>query len=141
MLVEDHTNYAPGCSGLAAQVDRRSLIQRLAALNAGDIELAVLLYRPATLHERPRVTQIRREAAQQGQVSTQITYFKKPGRCAIPGKRASAMALDGIAAFRARFDHNLAISAEVEAERQRVELELKRVPQEQVAEQVREWHR
>lgn len=169
MLVEDHTNNALEYAGLAAQVDRRSLVnQRQAALNAGDIELAEHLNRPATLHEGPRVTQIRREAARQGrmplgaldraaandqsrqlvadraelgQVSAQIIDFEKAWQVRDAREKAEAMVLDGMAAFRARFDHSLAISAEVEAERQRVELELKRVAQEQEAERVREWHR
>jgi GTP cyclohydrolase III len=69
-------------------------------------------------------------------------------RCAIlqtsdlaDDQKQEAMALDGMAAFRARFDHSLAISAGVEAERQRIEQEIKRVAQEQEVERVRELHR
>lgn len=66
-MVEARTNHALECAGLEARVDRRTLEQqRIAALAAGDQERAAGLDRRPTLHEGPRVTQIRREAARQG---------------------------------------------------------------------------
>lgn len=63
-MVESYTNLALEQAGVESRVDRRSLdVQRNAALSAGDAERAAELDRPATQHEGPRVTQIRREAA------------------------------------------------------------------------------
>ncbi|CAI8932018.1 MobA/MobL family protein [Pseudomonas sp. IT-P4] len=61
-MVERCTNTALTAAGHDVRVDRRSLVeQRKAALSAGDQVLAHLLDRAPTLHEGPRVTQIRRE--------------------------------------------------------------------------------
>ena len=66
-MIEVRTNQALERAGSDARVDRRSLVeQRAAALDAGDTERAAQLDRPATIHEGPRVTQIRREAARAG---------------------------------------------------------------------------
>ena len=66
-MIEDQTNRALERAGVESRVDRRSLIlQHRTALDAGDIERAALLDRPATAHEGPRVTQIRREAVRAG---------------------------------------------------------------------------
>ena len=63
-MVEEKTNAALEAAGIDSRVDCRSLKdQRLAALEAGDQELANSLNRLPTIHEGPRVTQIRREAA------------------------------------------------------------------------------
>lgn len=166
-LVENHTNVALEYAGVESRVDRRSLVdQHQAALTAGDHERAEQLDRPATLHEGPRVTQIRREAARQGrmplgaldraaandhsrqlvadrtelvQVSAQIIDFEKARQAREARQKVEAMALDGMAAFRARFDNNLAVKAGIEAERQRMEQEVRRVAQEQAAERMLEW--
>ncbi len=62
-MVEEKTNAALEAAGINSRVDCRSLTdQREAALAAGDLELADKLDRLPTIHEGPRVTQIRREA-------------------------------------------------------------------------------
>lgn len=62
-MVEEKTNAALKAAGINSRVDCRSLSdQREAALAAGDLELADKLNRLPTIHEGPRVTQIRREA-------------------------------------------------------------------------------
>lgn len=62
-LVEVRTNRALELAGCSERVDRRSLThQHAVAIEAGDHERANELDRPATQHEGPRVTQIRREA-------------------------------------------------------------------------------
>jgi len=66
-MIESRTNHALEQAGSESRVDRRSLAeQQRAALAAGDHDRAADLDRPATLHEGPRVTQIRREAARAG---------------------------------------------------------------------------
>jgi len=66
-MIESRTNHALEQAGCDSRVDRRSLAeQHRAALVAGDHPRAADLDRPATLHEGPRVTQIRREAARAG---------------------------------------------------------------------------
>lgn len=61
-MVEVLTNQALEQAGRPERVDRRSLVdQRAAALAAGDLERAAELDRLPTIHEGPRVTQIRRE--------------------------------------------------------------------------------
>lgn len=61
-MVEALTNQALEQAGRPERVDRRSLAgQRAAALAAGDLERAAELDREPTIHEGPRVTQIRRE--------------------------------------------------------------------------------
>ena len=66
-MIEVRTNQALVRAGSAERVDRRSLVeQRAAALDAGETDRAAELDRPATIHEGPRVTQIRREAARAG---------------------------------------------------------------------------
>lgn len=145
ILVEDQTNNALDYAGLNCSVDRRSLVdQYQAALVAGDQDRAALLDRPATQHEGPRVTQIRREAARAGraplgalgraaanddsrqlvadrlalrQVSAQVISIEQ-ARAA--RAQRETMALDGMAAFRARFDHSQAIEAGIKAERKRL---------------------
>lgn len=63
-MVEEQTNRALAEAGIDSRVDCRSLKnQHKAALEAGDQELANQLDRLPTIHEGPRVTQIRREAA------------------------------------------------------------------------------
>lgn len=66
-MIEAQTNRSLERAGAEGRVDRRSLVeQRAAALDAGDIDRAAHLDRPATIHEGPRVTQIRRESARAG---------------------------------------------------------------------------
>nr|BDG62563.1 hypothetical protein PSTH1771_28355 [Pseudomonas syringae pv. theae] len=66
-MIEVRTNHALERAGIDSRVDRRSLkAQHLAALAAGDEVRAVQLNRPATVHEGPRVTQIRRESVRAG---------------------------------------------------------------------------
>lgn len=66
-MIETRTNHALERAGSESRVDRRSLAeQQRAALIAGDAVRAAQLDRPATVHEGPRVTQIRREAARAG---------------------------------------------------------------------------
>lgn len=63
-MVERCTNKALADAGHDVRVDHRSLAdQRTAALEAGDQALAHVLDRAPTVHEGPRVTQIRRECA------------------------------------------------------------------------------
>ena len=65
-MVEDKTNQALEAANIDARVDCRSLKdQRQAALDAGDQDLANQLDRLPTIHEGPRVTQIRREMARE----------------------------------------------------------------------------
>jgi len=154
-MIEARTNYALEHAGLDVRVDRRSLIeQREAALSAGDLERADALDRPATIHEGPKVTQIRREAARAGRaplgaldraaandqgrelvadrkalrgVSAQIIDFEK-ARAA--RDLAAGTAADGMAAFKARFQQNQMHNARIEAERERMVNEVRRVAQE-----------
>lgn len=66
-MVEVLTNQALEQAGRPERVDRRSLAgQRAAALAAGDLERAAELDREPTIHEGPRVTQIRRECGREG---------------------------------------------------------------------------
>lgn len=66
-MVEARTNHALERAGSEARVDRRSLEQqRAAALEVGDQERAADLDRLPTIHEGPRVTQIRRECERKG---------------------------------------------------------------------------
>ena len=66
-MIEDKTNQALEAANIDSRVDCRSLKdQRQAALNSGDQELANQLDRHPTIHEGPRVTQIRREADKHG---------------------------------------------------------------------------
>lgn len=144
-MVEDQTNNLLDYVGLSCSVDRRSLAdQHLAAICAGDYERAEELNRPATIHEGPRVTQIRREAARHGrmplgalnraaandesrqlvenrralaQVTAQVIDLEKARAARALGQ---SMAQDGMAAFRARFDQKQAIEAGIEAERKRL---------------------
>lgn len=66
-MVESKTNRALEAAGLESRVDRRSLKdQRAAALEVGDLVKAQELDRAPQVHEGPRVTNIRREAAREG---------------------------------------------------------------------------
>lgn len=160
-MIEQQTNHALERAGSAERVDRRSLVeQRAAALTAGDMDRAALLDRPATVHEGPRVTQIRREAARAGraplgaldraaandqthqrvadraelrQVSAQILDFEKALVLRDEQARVAGMASEGMAAVRARFQHQQAINARIEAERERMAKELHRVALERAA--------
>lgn len=157
-MIEARTNHALERAGLDVRVDRRSLIeQREAALSAGDLERADALDRPATIHEGPRVTQIRREAARAGraplgaldraaandqgrelvtdrkalrEVSAQIIDFEK-ARAA--RDLAAGTAAGGMDAFRARFQQNQEQNARADAERERMASEMLRVAQERAA--------
>jgi hypothetical protein len=63
-MVERCTNKALADAGYNVRVDHRSLAdQRTVALEAGNPALAHVLDRAPTVHEGPRVTQIRRECA------------------------------------------------------------------------------
>lgn len=156
-LVETRTNRALEQAGHSERVDRRSLThQRAAAIEAGDHDRASELDRPATQHEGPRVTQIRREAAkaQRGplgaldraaanderrqlgadraelrQVSAQIFDFQAERE----RRQLEVGAVDGMAAFRARFQQSQEQQAAVTAERTRLLAEIERQRQQQAA--------
>lgn len=160
-MIEDRTNQSLERAGVEARVDRRSLIeQRAAALDAGDMDRAEELDRPATLHEGPRVTQIRRESARKGRaplgaldraaandhtrelvidraelgmVSAQIFNFEKARAERVAREQVAKTAADGMAAFKARFQQNQDINARIDAERERMANELHRVALERAA--------
>ena len=160
-MIEGRTNQSLERAGLEARVDRRSLIeQRAAALDAGDMDRAAELDRPATLHEGPRVTQIRRESARKGRaplgaldraaandhtrelvtnraelgmVSAQIFNFEKARAERVAREQAAKTAADGMAAFKARFQQNQDFNARIDAERERMANELHRVALERAA--------
>lgn len=162
-MIEDHTNHSLEHAGVEVRVDRRSLVeQRLAALDAGDTDRAAQLDRPAMVHEGPKVTQIRRESARAGRaplgaldraaandhsrqlvadraelgsVSAQILDFEKARAMRNAREKLANTAVDGIAAFKARFQQNQDLNARIEAERERERMayELQRVSQERFA--------
>ena len=160
-MIEGRTNQSLERAGLEARVDRRSLIeQRAAALDAGDMDRAAELDRPATLHEGPRVTQIRRESARKGRaplgaldraaandhtrelvtnraelgmVSAQIFNFEKARAERAAREQVAKTAADGMAAFKARFQQNQDFNARIDAERERMANELHRVALERAA--------
>lgn len=160
-MIEGRTNQSLERAGLEVRVDRRSLIeQRAAALDAGDMDRAAELDRPATLHEGPRVTQIRRESARKGRaplgaldraaandhtrelvtnraelgmVSAQIFNFEKARAERVAREQAAKTAADGMAAFKARFQQNQVFNARIDAERERMANELHRVALERAA--------
>ena len=160
-MIEDRTNQSLERAGVEARVDRRSLIeQRAAALDACDMDRAAELDRPATLHEGPRVTQIRRESARKGRaplgaldraaandhtrelvidradlgmVSAQIFNFEKARAERVAREQVAKTAADGMAAFKARFQQNQDINASIDAERERMANELHRVALERAA--------
>lgn len=66
-MVADVTNMHLEAAGLDIRVDHRSKADQLVeALANGDLERARKLEKPSQIHEGPRVTQIRREAAREG---------------------------------------------------------------------------
>lgn len=160
-MIEDQTNYSLERAGIEARVDRRSLIeQRAAALDAGDMDQAAALDRPATIHEGPRVTQIRRESARKGRaplgaldraaandhtrelmtdraelgmVSAHIFNFEKARAERLGREQVAKTAADGMAAFKARFQQNQDFNARIDAERERMANELHRVALERAA--------
>lgn len=160
-MIEGRINQSLERAGVEARVDRRSLIeQRAAALDAGDMDRAEELDRPATLHEGPRVTQIRRESARKGRaplgaldraaandhtrelladraelgmVSAQIFSFEKARAERAAREKVAKTAADGIAAFKARFQQNQDFNARIDAERERMANELHRVALERAA--------
>nr|WP_176704748.1 MobQ family relaxase [Pseudomonas sp.]AQZ19947.1 mobilization protein A [Pseudomonas sp.]QBM91776.1 mobilization protein A [Pseudomonas sp.] len=160
-MIEERTNSSLERAGVEARVDRRSLIeQRAAALDAGDMDRAAELDRPATLHEGPRVTQIRRESARKGRaplgaldraaandhtrelvadraelgmVSAQILDFEKALVLRDERARVAGIAFEGMAAVRARFQQQQELNARIQAERERMASELHRVAQEHAA--------
>jgi hypothetical protein len=157
-MIEAKTNHSLEHAGFENRVDRRSLpAQRAAALDAGDTDRAAMLDRPAMIHEGPKVTQIRREAARAGRaplgalhraaandqsrqlvadrveldtVSAQIIDFEKARVLRDAREKAVGTAADGMAAFKARFQQNQDLNARVEAERERMAKEVQRVAQE-----------
>ena len=160
-MIEGRTNQSLERAGLEARVDRRSLIeQRAAALDAGDMDRAAELDRPATLHEGPRVTQIRRESARKcraplgaldraaandhtrelvtnraelGMVSAQIFNFEKARAERAAREQLAKTAAEGMAAFNARFQQNQDFNARIDSERKRMANELHRVALERAA--------
>ena len=154
-MIEGRTNSSLERAGVEARVDRRSLIeQRAAALDACDMDRAAELDRPATIHEGPRVTQIRRECVRKGRaplgaldraaandharelvtdraefgaVSAQIIDFEKALVLRDERARVAGMASEGMAAVRARFQQQQDLNARIEAERERMANELHRV--------------
>jgi len=160
-MIEAQTNRSLERAGAEGRVDRRSLIeQRAAALNAGEMDRAAQLDRPATIHEGPKVTQIRRESARAGRaplgaldraaandqsrqlmadraqldtVSAQIIDFEKARALRDAREKMAETAADGMAAFKARFQQNQDFNARVDAERKRMASELLKVAQERAA--------
>jgi hypothetical protein len=160
-MIEAQTNRSLERAGAEGRVDRRSLVeQRAAALVAGDMDRAAQLDRPATIHEGPRVTQIRRESARAGRaplgaldraaandqsrqlvadraelgtVSAQIIDFEKARALRDAREKVAQTAADGMAAFKARFQQNQDFNARVDAERERMASELFKVAQERAA--------
>lgn len=160
-MIETQTNRSLERAGAEGRVDRRSLVeQRAAALDAGDMDLAAQLDRPATIHEGPRVTQIRRESARAGRaplgaldraaandqsrqlvadraelgtVSAQIIDFEKARALRDAREKVAETAVEGMAAFKARFQQNQDFNARVDAERERMANERHRVAQERAA--------
>ena len=154
-MIEGRTNSSLERAGVEARVDRRSLIeQRAAALDACDMDRAAELDRPATIHEGPRVTQIRRECVRKGRaplgaldraaandharelvidraefgaVSAQIIDFEKALVLRDERARVAGMASEGMAAVRARFQQQQDLNTRIEAEHERMANELHRV--------------
>lgn len=162
-MIEARTNHALERAGSEARVDRRSLVeQRAAALEAGDQERAAELDRLPTIHEGPRVTQIRRECereqraplapvtrlqvnndrrqlaadrAELGSVSAQIIDIEQARAERAAREQATGAASAGMEAFKARFQQSQDMAAKIEAERARLAAEAQRVAQERAAEQ------
>ncbi len=162
-MIEARTNHALERAGSEARVDRRSLVeQRAAALEAGDQERAAELDRLPTIHEGPRVTQIRRECereqraplapvtrlqvnndrrqlaadrAELGSVSAQIIDIEQARAERAARQQVAGAASAGMEAFKARFQQSQDMAAKIEAERARVAAEAQRVAQERAAEQ------
>lgn len=162
-MIEARTNHALELAGSEARVDRRSLVeQRAAALEAGDQERAAELDRLPTIHEGPRVTEIRRECereqraplgtvtrlqvnndrrqlatdrAELGAVSAQIIDIEQARAERAAREQATGAASAGMEAFKARFQQSQDMAARIEAERQRLTAEAQRVAQERAAEQ------
>jgi hypothetical protein len=160
-MIEAQTNRSLERAGAEGRVDRRSLVeQRAAALHAGDMDRAAQLDRPATIHEGPRVTQIRRESARKGRaplgaldraaandhtrelvtdraelgmVSAQVFNFEKARAERAVREQVAKTAADGMAAFKARFQQNQDFNARIDAERERMANELHRVALERAA--------
>lgn len=165
-MIEQRTNHALERSGSEARVDRRSLIeQRAAALEAGDQERAAVLDRLPTIHEGPRVTQIRREAerhgreplgnvtrlevnndrrqftadrAEVGAVSAQIIDIEQARADRAAREQVSGAASAGMEAFKARFQQAQDVNAGIEAARARLVAEAQRVAQERAAQEQQE---
>jgi hypothetical protein len=144
-LVEVRTNRALELAGCSERVDRRSLtLQHVAAIEAGDLELADALNRPATQHEGPRVTQIRREAEKRGgkvlgsldraaandavhamqadrvelkRVSAEIIDFESARAERAARVRIEEIAANGMAAALAKFEQRQEQEARMEATR------------------------
>lgn len=153
-MIEGRTNSSLERAGVEARVDRRSLVEQRAALDAGDMDRAAELDRPATIHEGPRVTQIRRESARKGRaplsaldraaandhtrelmtdraelgmVSAQIFSFEK-ARAERAARQVAKTAADGMAAFKARFQLNQDFNARIDAERERMSTSYTELP-------------
>lgn len=77
-IVEAETNFGLERAGSAERIDMHLADQRAAALDVGDVDRAAELDRPATLHEGPRVTQIRREAARAGRAPLGLCIEPRP---------------------------------------------------------------
>ena len=164
-MIEARTNHALELAGSEARVDRRSLVeQRAAALEAGDQERAAELDRLPTIHEGPRVTEIRRECereqraplgtvtrlqvnndrrqlatdrAELGAVSAQIIDIEQARAERAAREQATGAASAGLEAFKARFQQSQDVAARIEAERARLTAEAQRVAQEREQEQER----
>ena len=141
-MVEAETNFRLELAGSAERIDMRSLAdQRAAALKAGDQEQAAQLDRPATIHEGPRVTQIRREAARAGRPplggldrAAANDASRQIGRDRAELRQVSAQILDfeaarerrleaakpGLDAFREKFQAHQDTQAKIAAERARL---------------------
>ena len=147
-MVETEANFGLERAGSAERIDMRSLAdQRAAALDVGDMDRAAQLDRPATLHEGPRVTQIRREAYRAGRAplgalsrAAANDKIQQLGRDRAELRHVSAQIIDfqaarerrlqaakpGMDAFMAGFRAHQDMQAKVEAERARLLAEIAR---------------
>ena len=159
-MIEEQTNQSLERAGSSERVDRRSLVeQRAAAIEVGDMDRAAELDRPATLHEGPRVTQIRREAAKARRAplgaldrAAANDSNRQLGRDRAELRQVSAQIFDfqaaresrlqaaqpGMDAFMAGFRAHQETQAKVEAERARLLGELEKQRAEARAVQERE---
>lgn len=156
-MVEALTNQTLEQAGRPERVDRRSLAdQRAAALAAGELERAAELDRLPTIHEGPRVTQIRRECEREQRpplgnvVRLEINNAARQvnaDRAELRGIEAEIIQLEQLRTARAQREGEAGQQAErLAQEQQREQLaaqERERIEAQrrQIVEQAREEHR